>query len=130
MIVSLVGRMMYSSSSFDSGSGNDRDLAVDRDLLQAVVRNDRALLGESLDVLGLLGQEALGDQQREVGVHMAQLLELVVQGALDVLPDGVPVRADDHAAAHGAVLGQFRGLDDVLVPAAVIVCAFRDLGHA
>jgi len=88
--VSLVGRMMYSSSS---------------------------------------RHETLRDQQGKIGIHMAQFLELVVQGTLDIFPDGVAVGTDHHAAADRAVVGQFGRLDDVQIPAAVVLASFRDLGH-
>ena len=54
MMVSEVGRTISGSSSLASGIG--LQLAVDR--LQPVVGDDRHLLGEALDVLGLLGDEA------------------------------------------------------------------------
>jgi len=93
------------------------------------VRDDGALLGKALDVLGLAGQKALRNQQREVGIDVAQLLELAIENALDVLPDRVPVGPDHHTAARGAVIGQFRGLDDVLIPSAVVFAALGDLCH-
>ncbi len=61
---------------------------------------------EALDVLRLLRQEALGNEQREIGVEMTRRLEHLVQGRLHVLPDGVTGRADDHASADGAVVRQ------------------------
>ena len=39
--------------------------------LQPMMRDDRAFLGEALDVLGFLLQEAERDEQREVGVLVA-----------------------------------------------------------
>ena len=56
-------------------------------LLAARVGDHRQLRGEALHVLGLLLQEALGDEQREVGVLVPGGLEHPVQHALDVLPD-------------------------------------------
>ena len=55
MIVSDVGRTMSGSSSSPGGD----ELAVGA-LLEPVVRDDRALLGEALDVLGFLLEEASG----------------------------------------------------------------------
>jgi hypothetical protein len=83
MIVSDVGRTMSGSSS------------------AAAVRDDCHLRRESLDVLGLLVQEALGNEKREVGVLVSRRLEHVVQGALHPFPDAVAVRADDPASANG-----------------------------
>ena len=109
--------------------GHHGDLAVHLDRLQARVRDDSAFLGEALHVLGFLGQEALRNEQREVGVDVAQLLEAVVQPALHHLPDAVAVGPDDHAAAHRAVFGQFGGLDHVQVPAGVVDAALGNVGH-
>ena len=62
------------------------------------------------------GQEALRDEQREVGVLVAGVLEHLVERALHLLPDGVAVRPDDHAAAHRAVVGQLGPGDQLVVP--------------
>ena len=48
-------------------------------------------------------------------------LEHPVELALDVLPDRVAPRLDDHAAADGRVLGQVGGPDDLLVPLGIVV---------
>ena len=68
MIVSDVGRTISGSSSLASGSTTQLAAFV----LQPVVRDDRHLLGEALDVLGLLGDEAQRDEQREVAVVVAR----------------------------------------------------------
>ena len=95
--------MISGSSSFGLGIDVQR---LARLGLQPVVRDDGALLGEALGHLLFLGEEALGDEQREVGVDVAGVLEHAVEAALHLLPDGVAVRLDDHAAAHVGVLGQ------------------------
>ena len=100
----------------------DRDeLAVAR--LEAVVRDDRALLREALDVRGLLLEERHRDEQREVRVDVPRLLEHPVEDALDVLPQRVAPRLDHHAAADVAVLREVGRLDDFLVPLRVVVGA-------
>ena len=127
MIVSDVGRMISSSSSFASGSTIE---ALARDRLEPVVRDDGALLGEALGHLLFLGQERLGNEQREVGVDVAGVLEHAVEGPLHLLPDGVAVRLDDHAAADVGVLGQPGVLDDVEIPLRIVLRPRRDLlGH-
>ena len=100
------------------------------DRLEPVVRDDRAFLGEPLGHLFLFGEEALGNEQREVGVDVAGVLEHAIEGPLHFLPKGVAGRLDDHAPADVGVLGQPGLLDDVDVPLGIILGAGRDLfGH-
>ena len=59
------------------------------------------LLGEALDVLGLLGEEAQRDEQREIGVLVAGLLEAAGRASRCIFSQiAVAPRLDDHAAAH------------------------------
>ena len=74
-----------------------------------------------------LVQEALGNEQREVRVLVARLLEHVVERALHALPDAVAVRANDHAAAHGRVVGELGAEHDFVVPGAEVVRARGEL---
>src|SRR2546422_7138498 len=78
-------------------------------------------------VLGLAREEALWDEQGEVGVLVPRRLEHRVQGALHQLPHAVAERPDDHAAADGRVIGQLRLLDDIGIPLAEVLRAWRDL---
>ena len=103
MIVSEVGRTISSSSSLAVGIDLN---ALAGDGLEPVVRDDGAFLGEALGHLLFLGEERLGNEQRKVGVDVAGVLEHAIEGALHLLPDGVAVRLDDHAAAHVGVLRQ------------------------
>ena len=98
--------------------------------LQFRVRDDGALHGEAFYMFGLFGQERLGDQEGEVGVDVAGLLEAAVEVALDAFPDGETFGADDHAAFDGGIVGELGGLDDVEVPLGVILGAGFDIfGH-
>src|SRR6185437_2709462 len=72
-------------------------------------------------------EEALGDEEREVGVDVAGLLDAAVQVGLDRLPYGVAVGADDHAALHGAVVGHLGLQDHVEIPLREVLAAGRDL---
>ena len=97
--------------------------------LQAVMGHHRALLGEALHVFGFLLQERQRDEQREVRVLVARVLEHAVEHALHVLPQGVAPRLDHHAAAHGAVLGQIGRAHHLLIPLGVVLIAgWRDGG--
>ena len=83
---------------------------------QPVVGNDRHLLGEALDVLGLLLEIGERDEEREIAILVAGRLDSVVEEALDPLPDAVTPGANDHAAAHARFLGEVGFGDDGLVP--------------
>ena len=82
---------------------------------------------EALDVLGLLLEEALGDEEREIGVDVARVLDAAVHQPLDVLPDGVAVGPDDHHPLHRRVVGELGLLDDLDVPLGKILALGRDL---
>ena len=102
-----------------------RDEFAIRAGFEARVGDDGTFLGEAIDVRGFLLNVANRNEEREVGVHMAGLLEHRVEVALDVLPEGVAPRLDDHAAADGAILGQVGVLDDLEVPLRVVFGAGR-----
>jgi hypothetical protein len=84
------------------------------ELLAAGVGDHGELGCEALEVLGLAGQVALGDEQREVGVLVAGLFDATVELRLQQLPDAVPVGTDDHGALGWAPVDQL-SLDDHLV---------------
>ena len=54
-------------------------------------------------MLGLAAEEGLGDEEREVRVLVSGFLEHAVENMLHLLPDGVSVGLDDHAAADGGL---------------------------
>ncbi len=89
-------------------------------LLAAAVGDHRRLGGEALDVLRLPREEALRDEEREVGVLVAGVLEHLVERLLHLLPDGVAVGPDDHAPPHRAVVGQLGAGDELVVPGAEV----------
>ncbi len=124
-----LGRRADDERLLELGVGVDDELArVVR--LEAVVRHDGALLREAVDVGRLAGEEALRDEEREVGVAVARRAEHRVEGGPHVLPQFVAVGRQDHRAPHGRRLGKARGPDDVLVPLSEVVLAGRDLvGH-
>ena len=75
-------------------------------LFPARVRDNGDFGRKAFDVLRLLRHERHGDKEREVSVFMPRLLEALVELFLDVFPDGVSVRADDHRALDGAVVDE------------------------
>ena len=86
------------------------------ELLGAAHSDPGHLGGKALDVILLLLQEALRDEQRHRHILMPQLLEAGVEEMGDVLPNGVAVRLNDHAAAHAGIIHQLRFFHDVGVP--------------
>ncbi len=110
---------------FEFAGGLEAALPI---VFETVVCDDRALLGESLHVLGFFFQEALGDEQREVGVAVAGVFETLVERALDVFPDGVAPGLDHHASAHRGSLGQVGGTHHLLVPLGVVFGSCRGDG--
>ena len=101
------------------GIGDHLAVLVD----QPVMRDDRHLLGEAVDMLGLLLEIGERDEQREIAILVAGRLDAIVEQALDPLPDAIAPRPDDHAAAHAAFLGHVGLGDDGLVP-------FGEIGFA
>ena len=66
---------------------------------------------ESLDVVRLFTEKGHGDELGEHAVLMTRLLEAMVEVLHDVLPNGPPVRLDDHGTANGAVVRQIGHLE-------------------
>src|SRR5436190_118073 len=59
---------------------------------QAIVRDHRALLGEPLGHLLFLGEVRLRNEEGEIRVDVAGVLEHAVEGALHLFPDCEAVR--------------------------------------
>ena len=72
----------------DRLAGRADDIGLGQ-LFLADLRDLEQLGGEPGDMLGLFHDEALGNQQREVGVLVAGILDPVIQPALDALPDRI-----------------------------------------
>jgi len=77
-------------------------------------------------------QEAFGNEQREVSVLVARVLEHGVELLLHPLPDAVTAWSDDHAAADWRVVGELRAQHYFVVPGAEVIGALRQflvVGH-
>src|SRR6185437_1362364 len=98
-----LGRRANDQRLFELGVWIDHQLAAL--VFEAVVGDDRHLLGEALDVLSLLGDEAHGNEEREVAVIVSRIFNSGVEFSLYALPHPPAPRLDDHAAANGACLG-------------------------
>ncbi|MPM05252.1 hypothetical protein SDC9_51540 [bioreactor metagenome] len=82
--------------------------------------NHGALGSKSFHVLRFLFKEGVGNEEGKIGVHMAGFFKCFIEMMLDRFPQGVSRRADDHAAPHRGVVGEFRRLDDVEIPLGVV----------
>src|SRR5713101_7500357 len=85
--------------------------------------DDRDLGRKALDVLRFLLQEALRDEEREVGVARTGLLDAAVEFVAQILPDREAVGAENDTSAHRRIIGEFGAQDDVVVPGGEILAA-------
>ena len=92
---------------------------------QPVVGDYGAFRGEAFGMLRFLFQIGDRNQEGEIGVRMAGVLEALVQVLLNEFPNGVAPWLDDHAAAHLGIFRHVGGLDDLLVPLGEILGAGR-----
>lgn len=86
--------------------------------------DDGALLGESRHVLGLLAEEGLRNEKREIGVHSAGFLEHSVKGVLHLLPDRVAIRLYHHTSPDGGLLRQVCLHNQIIVPLRIVLRPF------
>ena len=92
---------------------------------QPVVGDYGAFRGEAFGMLRFLFQIGDRNQEGEIGVRMAGVLEALVQVLLNEFPNGVAPWLDDHAAADLGIFRHVGGLDDLLVPLGEILGAGR-----
>ena len=114
-------RRSHDERLLELGIGIDHQLAAL--VLQAVVRDDRHLLGKAFDVLGLLGDEAHRDEEREVAVLVASFLDAGIELGLNAFPNAPAPRLDHHAAAHRARLRHVTVVHGDLIPLGEILLA-------
>src|SRR5438552_7604613 len=93
------------------------------------MRDVRHLRRKALNVLGLFVQQRLRDEEREVRVDVAGLLEFGVERLLNQLPDRVAVRPDHHATLDRRIVGELRAPDDIQVPAREVLGLGRDFSY-
>ena len=90
-MVSLVGRMTRGSASVSPAAHGD----------------DGNFGRKAFHVFRFARHEAVRNEEREIGVLMPCRLKAFVQLLLNIFPDGIPVRADDHGSLDGAVIDEF-----------------------
>src|SRR5258708_1061865 len=94
-------------------------------LLSAANGDDGQLRRKPFHVVLLFIDETAGNEQRKRHVLVPRSLEAAVQRLLNVLPQCPAVRAHDHAAAHGRVIGKLRLQNELVVPFGEICGARR-----
>src|SRR3546814_9682436 len=83
-------------------------------------------------MVGFLLEEAQGNEEREIAVLDARILDRGVHHRLDAFPDAIAPRLDDHAAANPRFLGEVGLCNDILIPGREVGLtgyAERMLGH-
>src|SRR5437763_16010231 len=61
------------------------------------------------------------NEQWEVGIEDARFLEPGIHEPLNMLPDGIAVRPDNHAAAHRSIVSQFCLTHYLVIPLRKII---------
>src|SRR3546814_2556095 len=82
---------------------------------QPVLGDDRHFLCEPVDMVGFLLEEAQGNEEREIEVLDARILDRGVHHRLDAFLDAIAPRLDDHAAANPRFLGEVGLCNDILI---------------
>ena len=80
-----------------------------------------AFLCKAFYVLGFLAQERFWNEERKICIAVTGILEHLVKRVLHLLPDGITIGLDHHAAPDCGILRQV-GFDyQVIVPLRVVV---------
>ena len=98
-------------------------------LFAAAVGDPRHLRCEALHQLALFFQQAFRDQHGHRHIDVTGLFELGVHVFLDVLPNGVAIRAQDQKALDAGVVHQLRLQADVRIPLGKILLHGSDRFH-
>ena len=86
------------------------------ELFVSAVSYPRNLGSKALNVIFFFLQKALGDKHRHTNILVTQRLETRVKVFLNVLPDSVAIRSDDHTALYAGVLDKLCLFADVGIP--------------
>ena len=82
--------------------------------------DDGTFFGKAFNMVRLFLQIAERDEQGEIGILVAGLLDHAVQYLLNVLPKTVSPWFDDHTTPHGRALGQICRLYNLLIPFGIV----------
>ena len=99
--------------------------------LAAGMRDDRQFRTEAFDMLRFPPDVTLRNEEREIGVLVAGLLEAPVQARFYGFPDFIAVGLDDDATTHRAGRCQVGSINNFVVPARKIFALGGDslFGH-
>src|SRR5438270_13158649 len=75
----------------------------------------------------LLLQEAARNQWWKVGVEHSRFFKARIQEVLNVLPDGITIRPDNHTTTYRSIVSQFSFTYYLVVPHGKIVVVVDDL---
>ena len=67
------------------------------------------------------------NEQREVGIEYSGFLEAGIHELLNIFPDGVAIRPNDHAAAHRSIVSQFCLTYYLVIPLRKIIVLVDDI---
>ena len=79
-------------------------------------RHPCALGSKALNVILFALKERFGNKHRHINILVTEPLELSVKYVLDILPDGVAVGTDYHAALDSGIIGKLSFFDNVGIP--------------
>ena len=104
--------IMLAEQGFGSGTNTNAFLQ----LLFAAVGYPCNLGRKAFYMILFLLQQAFGDEHRHIYIFYACFLEAVIQLSLQKLPDGIAIRADDHAALQAGICRQVSFFYNVRIP--------------
>ena len=84
--------------------------------LQAIVRHHGTFLGKSFHMFGFFTQKRFRNQQREISVLHAGLLEFIIQHTLHLLPNGITIRLYHHTSSYIRLFGQIGFHHQFVIP--------------
>src|SRR5580698_1799430 len=85
-----------------------------------------AFLGKSLHMSGFLAEETLWNEQGEIGVHVAGILEHLIKLVAHFLPQAKSIGLDHHAAFYVRMVRQTALDHQVIVPLRIILLTARN----
>lgn len=93
---------------------------------QTVVGDDSAFLREAFHVLSFFTEEVDRNEKGKVSVAMTGCFKATIEFLLHFLPDRVAIGSDDHTAADGGMIREFRFANDVEIPLGIVLGAGSD----